>query len=130
MLSHPSPIGSEAATAPSNPRPAAANRRRRLAIRGLPGHFSRAFFRDWFIDGPRMLLKGRFTRRAGAFMIASALPSILTALFLTVPGLLFHTPEHHAFFHFAKTLEGDGASLLPILLGSLSSLFGFRLPLG
>lgn len=126
MLSHPSPIRSEAATA----RPAAANRRRHHRIGQLLGHFDRAFFRAWLIDGPRMLFKGRFTRRAGAFMIASALPSILTALFLTLPGLLFHTPEHHAFFHFAKTLEGDGASLLPILLGSLCSLCGFRLPLG
>jgi hypothetical protein len=133
MLSHPSPSQPEAsavATASSRPRPAAANRRRHLTVGDLLGRFDRAFFREWFIDGPRMLLTGRFTRRAGAFMVASALPSILTALFLTVPGMLFHTPEHHAFFHFAKTLEGDGVSMLPVILGTLSSLFSFRFPLG
>jgi hypothetical protein len=133
MLSHPAnhqPEEASVATATSQMRKASANRRRHLTVSDVLGHFDREFFLDWFVRGPRLVLTGRFSRRAAGFMIASALPAILATLFLTIPGLLFHTPEHHAFFHFAKTLESDGTSMLPVFLGTLSSLCSFRFPLG
>lgn len=132
MLSHPANRHSEeaAATATSRLPKSSTNRRRHLTVSEVLGHFDREFFLDWLVRGPRLVLTGRFSRRAAGFMIASALPSILGALFLTVPGLLFHTPEHQAFFHFAKTLESDATSMLPVILGGLSSICSFRFPLG
>lgn len=132
MLSHPVSPESEpvpAATGTARLNKAAANRRRsHLTVEELLARFDKAYFRDWFVLGPKLLLKGGFSRRAAAFMIASATPGILAALFVIVPGMLFHTPEHHAYFHFAKIVEGN--SFLPLILGTVSSVFSFRFPLG
>jgi hypothetical protein len=132
MLSHPAnhePEEDSVATATSQLRQAAANRRRHpVTVEEFLAQFDKAFFRDWFVEGPKLLLKGCFSRRAAGFMIAAATPAILAALFTTIPGLLFHTPEHNAYFHFAKIVEGE--SILPIVLGTISSIFSLRFPLG
>ena len=101
-----------------------------MTVEDFFGQFDREFFRSWFIDGPRLALTGKFSRRAAGFMIAGALPAIAAALFLTVPGILFPTPLHEAFFQFGKVLNSDIASLIPVGLGVLSSILSFRLPLG
>jgi hypothetical protein len=132
MLSHPvspTPEAESVATAPSKLLETAPNRRRHsITVREFFSQFDRAYFRDWFITGPKLILKGGFSHRAAGFMIAAATPAILAALFITIPGLLFHTPEHNAYFHFAKIVEGD--SVLPVILGTISSIFSFRFPLG
>lgn len=135
MLSHPANQNESeeatVATATSLMRKASANRRRHpTTVAEFFAHFNRAYFRDWFVEGPKLMLKGCFSRRAAAFMIVSAAPAILTGLFLTVPGILFHTPEHNAFFHFARIVEGDAPSIIPVILGTISSIFSFRFPLG
>lgn len=135
MLSHPAnhtePEEATVATATSLMRKASANRRRRpTTISEFLAHFDKAYFREWFVEGPKLLMKGAFSRRAAGFMIASATPAILTGLFLTVPGLLFYTPEHNAYFHFARILEGESPSIIPVILGTISSIFSFRFPLG
>lgn len=132
MLSHPVSPESEplpAATGTSRLDKVAVNRRRHhFTVEEFLAHFDKAYFRDWFVLGPKLLLKGGFSKRAAAFMIASAAPGILAALFVIVPGILFHTPEHNAYFHFAKIVEGN--SFLPLFLGMVSSVFSFRFPLG
>ena len=135
MLSHPAnhtePEEATVATATSLMRKASANRRRHpTTVSEFLAHFDKAYFRDWFIEGPKLMIKGCFSRRAAGFMIVSALPAILTGLFLTVPGLLFYTPEHNAYFHFARILEGEAPSVIPVILGTISSIFSFRFPLG
>lgn len=135
MLSHPANQNESeeatVATATSLMRKASANRRRHpTTVSEFFSHFDRAYFRDWFVEGPKLMLKGCFSRRAAGFMIVSAAPAILTGLFLTVPGILFHTPEHNAYFHFARIVEGDAPSIIPVILGTISSIFSFRFPLG
>ncbi|QJE97962.1 hypothetical protein [Luteolibacter luteus] len=124
MLSHPAnhePEEVAVAAATSELRQTQGNRRR---------HGEGEFFRDWFITGPRLLLKGKFNRRTAVFIGIAAIPAIAVALFLTVPGLLFPTPQHNQFFHFAKVISGDSATLIPVAIGILSSIFCLRLPLG
>lgn len=134
MLSHPSDPESEEATVATAtsmlPEAAEEDHGAHFSFREFFGQFDREFFHNWFVEGPVRILKGHFSRRAAGFMIAGAMPAILTGLFLTIPGLLFQTPQHHAFFYFAKIVEGDPASILPVLLGTVSALFSFRFPLG
>ena len=101
-----------------------------MTVEDIVSHFDKEFFRKWFIDGPRLLLKGKFSRRAAGFMIAAAIPAIAATLFLTLPELLFPTPQHNAFFYFSKSVNGDITSLVPLGLGLISSIFSLRLPLG
>lgn len=133
MLSHPANTKSEeatVATAPSRMLEASANRRRQHTVKDFLALFDKEYFREWFVEGPRLLLAGCFSRRAAGFMIAAASPAILAALFLTVPGLLFHTPEQNQFFYFARIIESEATLALPVFLGVISSICSFRLPLG
>lgn len=132
MLSHPAnhqPEEAAAATATSQMRTASRNRRRHLTLADVFGHFDREFFRSWFIDGPRLILQGRFTRREGIFMAVAAAPAILATLFLTLPGLVFDSPDQQAFFHFARGIQEEAISAFPIVLGAISSLCSLRFPL-
>jgi hypothetical protein len=133
MLSHPALPQSEpeetVAAATSSLLQAAENQRRPLGFREFIDEI-REFFHSWFIEGPIQVLHGHFSKRAAGFMIACAMPAILAVIFITLPGLLFQTPEHHAYFYFAKFVQGDSASNLPVLLGAITSLFSFRFPLG
>lgn len=125
MLSHPAnqkPEEVAVAAATSQLRQSQGNHRRR----GEEGDF----FRNWFIIGPKLLMKGKFNRRTAVFIGFAAVPAIAVALFLTVPGILFPTPQHNQFFHFAKVISGDSATLIPVAIGVLSSIFCLRLPLG
>jgi hypothetical protein len=133
MLSHSAnhqPEEATVATATSRMREASANRRRHPTVEDFFAQFDKAYFHDWFVEGPRRMLRGRFSRRAAGFMIAAATPALLAGLFLTLPGFLFNTPEHNAFFHFARIVEGESPSILPVVLGTISSIFSFRFPLG
>ena len=77
MLSHPAnhnePEEATVATATSLMRKASANRRRHsTTVSEFLAHFDKAYFHDWFVEGPKLMLKGCFSRRAAGFMIASA----------------------------------------------------------
>ncbi len=124
MLSHPAREESgeaAVATATSQLRHTQGNRRRHAD--------AGEFFRSWFIDGPRLLMKGKFSRRSAVFIAVAAVPAIAAALFMTLPGILFPTPQHHEFFHFAKVITKDAATLIPVSIGVISTLFCLRLPL-
>ena len=65
MLSHPAnhePEEATVATATSLLRQTHGNRRRHSEEAGND------FFRNWFINGPRMLMKGKISLRAAVFM--------------------------------------------------------------
>jgi hypothetical protein len=135
MLSHPAHEESEetavaAATSLLHDHESAGNRRRHLTVADVFGHFDREFFRSWFIEGPRLLFAGRFNHREGVFIALASVPAILAATFLLLPGFLFDTPEYHVFYEFARSVKEGNASLLPMAIGTLSSLFSLRVPHG
>ena len=131
MLSHPAKSEESAVATDASLEPATRkNRRRRVTVKEMLPRLDREFFHNWFIDGPRLLLKGKFSRRAAAFMIIAAIPAIAVVALMTVPGLLFPTPAHNAFFYFAKGMTNDVASIAPLALALLSSIFSLRFPLG
>lgn len=133
MLSHPAnhePELAEVAAADSEMHEASGSHRRHLSVADVFGHFDREFFRSWFIDGPWRLLTGRFSAREGVFMAISAMPALLAFALIMLPAYLFHTPEHSAFYHFGQCLRTENASLIPMALGTISSLFGLRFPHG
>jgi hypothetical protein len=132
MLSHPAnyqPEEAEVAAADSQMLDGASgSQRRHLTVADVFGHFNGQYFRSWFIDGPRLLLTGRFTQREGAFIVMSALPALLAVALITVPAYLFNSPQQNAFYHFAQCLKADNTSLIPMAFGAVASLFSFRFP--
>jgi len=132
MLSHPANSEESAVAAEDSLEPAEKreNRRRQVTVEDIMPRLNGEFFRNWFIDGPRLLLKGKFSRRSAAFMVVAAIPAVAAVLFMTIPGMLFPTPAHNAFFYFAKGVTSDVASFVPLALGLLSTIFSLRFPLG
>ena len=88
------------------------------------------FLRICYTDGVRALIAGKYSRRQAAYIMISALPALLGVALVTVPALLFPNPGNQALYHFAHTLSNDPASLLPTVIGTISTTLGFRLPLG
>ena len=88
------------------------------------------FLKSCYVDGFKALIAGHYSRPQAAMIIAGTLPTILGALMITMPGILFPTPGHQAFYYFGSTLGCDPASLIPVVLGGISSTLGLRIPLG
>jgi hypothetical protein len=131
MLSHPAQPEDPAVAAETLVEPVSReNRRRHLTVEEVLSQFDGEFFRNWFIDGPKLLLKGKFSRRAAFFLTIGALPALMGVAYILLPDVLFPTPQHNAFFHFAKVVSSDVASLIPIGIGLIATIFSFRLPLG
>jgi hypothetical protein len=130
MLSHPAKPEESAVAAEASDPAKRENRRRQLTVEEIMPRLDGQFFHSWFIDGPRLLLKGKYSRRAAGFMIVAAVPALAAVMFLTLPALLFPTPQHNAFFYFGKGVTSDVASYVPLALGLISSIFSLRLPLG
>lgn len=124
MLSHPAnhqPDDAEVAPADSQmPSEASGNQRRHFSVVDT--------FRNWFIEGPRLLLTGRFTHREATFIAISALPALLGLGFITLPAYLFDSPAQNAFYYFGQCLKSEDTALIPMAFGVISSVFGFRFP--
>ncbi|MGB6222754.1 hypothetical protein [Haloferula sp.] len=127
MLSHISRISLTIRQLRDNPKPTL----RKLAHQTLLGvKATGIFLKSCYVDGFLALVAGHYTRRQAAMIIAGSLPTILGAMMITVPGILFPTPGHQAFFHFGNTLSCDPTSLIPVVLGAISTTLGLRIPLG
>lgn len=88
------------------------------------------FIKSCLVDGSKALLAGHYDKRQASLIIAANVPAIIGAMVITVPGILFHSPGHQAYYHFANNLGCEPASLIPMFLGATSSLLGLRIPLG
>lgn len=106
------------------------DRRRVWAETKRAASISRKFLKTCIIDGGRAVLEGRFTTRQGILIAAGQLPILLGVMLITVPALLFPTPEHNAFYEFARQLATGASSAVPILLGLVSATLGLKIPLG
>lgn len=84
--------------------------------------------REILLDGPKAMIEARYSRSQGIIMALSALPSILGLLSLTMPEVLFPTEDHRAFFQFAKNMANDPMGITPIVIGTISTLLGLRVP--
>ena len=81
-----------------------------------------------FIEGPSRLLTARFNRRNAVFMVALSIPALLVTALLTLPELLFNTPQHNEYYEFAKQLNHSGDRWVAMGLSACCSFFCFAIP--
>lgn len=86
------------------------------------------FLKICYVDGMKALVAGRYDTRQACIIIAATVPVLLGVMVLFVPLALFPTPEHRAFYHFADTLANDSISMLPVVLGAVSTTLGLKVP--
>ena len=87
------------------------------------------FLKTCYVDGTKALVAGHYTRSQAAMIIAGNMPAILGANMITFPSILFPTPGHQAFYYFGNILNTDPTSLIPMIIGAVSSTLGLRIPL-
>ena len=96
-------------------------------LRKLPADL-RDFLRAAYIEGPKAILRGNFSKRQGTLLCMATMPILLGVLFVTVPGILFPSPGHKAYYHFAVSLGNELIALVPMFIGIVSTTVGLKLP--
>ena len=59
------------------------------------------------ISGPWLLLTSRLSRKNASLMILLCAPALLFCSLLTIPALIFPSPQQEAYFYFAQVLNQD-----------------------
>lgn len=89
---------------------------------------SRGLFPRIFIQGPMLLLTSRISVKCAAMMMALCMPALLCWAVLTIPGLIFQSPQQHAYFYFSKILNEDPTRWLVLLLATVCALLALAVP--
>jgi hypothetical protein len=75
-----------------------------------------------------VLISSQITGLCATLMILLCLPSLLYCALLTVPGLLFRSPEQHAYYYFARILnEGPGRWVI-LAVAAVCTIVAMALP--
>lgn len=86
------------------------------------------FLKLIFISGPRVLLTSQISIKCAVAMIIMCLPALSFSALLTLPGLVFQSPQQNAYFYFAKVLEQDPTRWIVLSLTGLCVLLSLALP--
>ena len=81
-----------------------------------------------FVSGPMQLLTSRITGKCATFMILMCAPALLACSLLTLPGLIFKSPQQHAYFYFSSMLEQDPTRWMVLLLAGTCALLSLAVP--
>ena len=96
------------------------------AIHSLP--YAKHYLRLTFISGPKQLLTSRISGTCAAFMAMMCAPALLFCSILTIPAMIFQSPQQNAYFHFAKVLEQDPTRWVVLLLAGLCAVMSMAVP--
>ena len=80
------------------------------------------------ISGPIVLFTSQISVKCAAAMMLMCMPALLLCTILTLPALLFESPQQNAYYYFAKVLEQDPTRWLVLLLTGLCVLLSLALP--
>ena len=81
-----------------------------------------------FVSGPKLLLTSRITGRCAAAMAIMCAPALLFCSILTIPALLFQSPQQHAYFYFSRVLEQDPTRWVVLVLAGLCAIMSLAVP--
>ena len=79
-------------------------------------------------QGPKRLLTSRISTKCAALMMFLCSPSILFCAVLTIPAMLFQSPNQEAYFYFSKVLEQDPSRWLVMPLVLVCTLLSLAIP--
>ncbi len=96
---------------------------RSTLLRKIPGALKLTFW-----SGPRLLFTSRLSLRTAGFMIAAAVPAIICTTVMTVPALVYTTPESNAYFYFGRIMQSDPVSWIPMGVAAFCSILALAVP--
>ena len=80
------------------------------------------------IEGPRLLLTSRISVKCATMMTALCMPALLCWATLTIPALIFQSPQQHAYYYFSKILNEDPTRWFVLLLAGICAIFSLAVP--
>jgi hypothetical protein len=81
-----------------------------------------------FISGPKVLLTSHISIKCAALMGIMCMPSLLFSFILTIPSIIFQSPQQQAYFYFSKVLEADPSRWIVLGLAGLCALMSLAIP--
>ena len=81
-----------------------------------------------FISGPTVLLTSHISLKCAVAMILMCTPALLMCSILTLPALVFQSPQQNGYFYFAKVLEQDPTRWVVLLLTGVCVILSLALP--
>jgi hypothetical protein len=81
-----------------------------------------------FHYGPRQLLTSRISAKCAVTMMTMCAPSLLCCSLLTIPALLFQSPQQQAYFHFSRVLNEDPMRWIVLVLAGVCSILSLAMP--
>ena len=80
------------------------------------------------ISGPWLLLTSRLSKKSATLMMLLCAPALLFVGLLTVPALIFQSPQQQAYYYFGQILNQDPVSLLSLVLTGFCTLTALAIP--
>lgn len=78
--------------------------------------------------GPRLLLTTHLSHKSASMMIMLCAPALLCCAMLTLPALLFQSPQQQAYFYFAQVLDQDPTRWVGLALALVCTLIALAVP--
>lgn len=80
------------------------------------------------ISGPWLLLTSRLSKKNASLMILLCAPALLFCSMLTIPALIFQSPQQQAYFYFAQILNQDPIRWVILALTGLCTMMALAIP--
>lgn len=109
--------------------PAAPRRVKNAVSRGIfTAKGIKRLLRLAFISGPWLLFTSRLSVKSASLMILLCAPALLFCSMLTIPAMLFQSPQQHAYFYFAKVLDQDPTRWIILGLAAVCAVMALAVP--
>ena len=89
---------------------------------------ARHYLRLTFISGPKILLTSQISAKCAFIMSLMCAPSLIFCFMLTIPGLIFQSPQQQAYFYFSMVLDEDPYRWIVLALVSICTLMSLAVP--
>jgi hypothetical protein len=81
-----------------------------------------------FVDGPKQLLNSRIDPKTAAIMTGMCAPALLCWAVLTLPAMVFRSPEQNAYYYFSQMINQDPARWVVLLLATVCVVLSMAIP--
>ncbi|MCX6877962.1 MAG: hypothetical protein NTW21_29725 [Verrucomicrobia bacterium] len=81
-----------------------------------------------FFSGPKVLVSSQISVKCAVAMVTMCAPALLFCALLTLPALIFQSPQQHAYFYFAKVLDEDPTRWFVLFLSGICVILSLALP--
>jgi hypothetical protein len=78
--------------------------------------------------GPKLLLTSRLSGKSASMMIMLCAPALLCCAMLTLPALIFQSPQQQAYFYFAQVLNQDPIRWVGLTLALICTFIALAVP--